>query len=544
MGVMRPLPGESLEELYPDLASEWHPVKNGALTPSDVKPFSQKKVWWQCHEGHEWASTVGNRTQGRGCPVCCGKQVLVGFNDLKSLRPDLAAQWHPLRNGDLSPSQVTLGARIRVWWKCDVAPDHEWEASVFNRTMPESGTGCAVCAGRVVVGSTCLATLFPLVAREWHPSRNLVVTPLMVTPFVTKKVWWLCANGHEWQAAISSRTKGGSACPKCAGKVAITGETDLSTTHPKIANEWHPNKNGSLSASNVKAGTNRPVWWMCSKGHEWRSPPYNRALSNTGCPYCAGQLPILGVNDLGTTHPHLVREWHPSKNGKRRPEDVMAGTSSKVWWICRHGHEWSARVHSRCIGTSCPVCANKQVLAGFNDLLTTNPELATEWSYEKNKGIGPDGVLPFSGTKVWWTCSFGHEWVSTVANRSNGQGCPSCARFGFNPSRDGWLYFLEHPEWKMQQIGISNVIEERLNRHYKNGWELTQLRGPMEGSLTASLERSALRALAKKGAKLGRRGDVGQFDGFTESWPISSLRVSSLDEVINWIYEEDGEEFL
>lgn len=537
---MRPLPGESLQEIFPHLAAEWHAVRNDPLSPSDVKPFSQKKVWWQCHEGHEWTSTIGNRTQGRGCPVCGGKQVSAGFNDLQTLRPDLAAQWHPSRNGDLLPSQVTLGTRTRVWWMCEVAPDHEWEATICNRTTPSVSSGCAVCAGRVVVKSNCLATLFPHVASEWNPTRNEATTPFMVTPFVTKKAWWLCANGHEWQAAISSRTRGESTCPKCAGKVAIAGETDLLTTHPKIAGEWHPTKNGSLTASNVKAGTNKSVWWLCSKGHEWRSAPYNRALSDTGCPYCAGQLPIRGVNDLGTTHPDLVKEWHPSKNGKRRPDDVMAGTSSKIWWMCEFGHEWSAVVYSRSNGIGCPVCANKQVLTGFNDLLTTNPELATQWNHEKNKGVGPDSVTAFSGRKVWWRCSLGHEWTSTVANRSNGQGCPSCARTGFNPSKEGWLYFLQHPEWNMQQIGISNVIEERLNRHFRNGWELAQIRGPMEGSLTASLERSALKALAKRGANLGKRGDVGQFDGFTESWSIASLQATSLDEILGWIYEDES----
>lgn len=100
---------------------------------------------------------------------------------------------------------------------------------------------------------------------------------------------------------------------------------------------------------------------------------------------------------------------------------------------------------------------------------------------------------------------------------------------------------LEHPEWKMQQIGISNLIEERLNRLFGNGWELTQVRGSMEGSLTASLERSALNALAARGAKLGKRGGVGKFDADTESWSISSLVTTNLEEILCWIYQDEAE---
>lgn len=540
MGTATPSLGESLADVFPNLAAEWHPTKNGGLQPTEVKPYSTKKVWWRCGTSadHEWEAVIGNRSQGRGCPICGGKQVLAGFNDLATLRPDLAAEWHPTRNGDLTPSDVTTGTGTRIWWKCPAGPDHEWQTAVTIRTSPATSSGCAICAGRIVVPSTCLATLFPDVAAEWHPTKNNGLTAAEVSPFVTKKVWWRCREGHEWNAQIQSRTRQGTGCPQCAGKVAIPGETDLATLHPTIAAEWHPVKNDGLGPGDVRPGSNRSVWWQCKNGHEWRTVVVNRVGLLSNCPYCAGQRAITGVNDLATTHPKLAAQWHPTKNGDLSPRDVMGGTSRKIWWHCNLGHEWSAAPYSR-VGqnTGCPACANKAVWPGYNDLATTDPALAEEWHPTRNKDITPGDVTAGSSKKHWWLCTEGHEWSSTVANRSWGQGCPTCARSGFNPGKDGWLYFLRHPVWDMFQIGISNVIEERLARHRQSGWEVIEVRGPMPGDHTADLERAALKVMKSRGADLGRRRIGGGFDGYTESWTRESLNVSSIKEILNWIYE-------
>ena len=71
---MRDVKSKSLYEANPQLAAEWHPTKNGDLTPSDVAPSAARKVWWQCAKGHEWESTINNRSKGNGCPCCAGKR--------------------------------------------------------------------------------------------------------------------------------------------------------------------------------------------------------------------------------------------------------------------------------------------------------------------------------------------------------------------------------------------------------------------------------------------------------------------------------------
>ena len=118
--------------------------ENGNLLPSMVKPGSAKKVWWKCEEGHEWQAPIRDRSQKHhGCPYCSGKRLVPGQNDLATINPDLASQWHPTRNGELTPADVKPKSNIKVWWVCKRG--HEWQASINNRAK---GAGCPYCSGR------------------------------------------------------------------------------------------------------------------------------------------------------------------------------------------------------------------------------------------------------------------------------------------------------------------------------------------------------------------------------------------------------------
>ena len=187
-------------------------------------------------------------------------------NILASINPDIAAEWHPTKNEDLTPQNVTASSRKKVWWrgKCG----HEWQAVVYSRT---EGKGCPVCSGRTVLaGFNDLATKIPELASEWHPAKNEKLTPQMITPFSTRKVWWLGKCGHEWQASVYCRTEG-TGCPICAGKTVLSGFNDLGTINPKLAADWHPTKNGDLTPQDVTAFSRKMVWWLCSCGHEWQT---------------------------------------------------------------------------------------------------------------------------------------------------------------------------------------------------------------------------------------------------------------------------------
>ena len=142
------LPGENdLATLFPAVAQAWHPDRNGSLTPAQISPYSNRKVWWQCPRGHPYQAVVSARTaSGSGCPSCTGRRVLAGFNDLATLEPALAQEWHPTLNQGLTPDQVTSGSHKRVWWQCPAG--HVWKAVVYSRARGKR-CGCPVCAGKV-----------------------------------------------------------------------------------------------------------------------------------------------------------------------------------------------------------------------------------------------------------------------------------------------------------------------------------------------------------------------------------------------------------
>ena len=260
---------------HPHLVAEWHPTKNGDLTPDTVTANSDMRVWWICSHGHEWQAVIGRRRYGYGCPICSGLQVLKGFNDLATTHPELAAEWHPTKNGDLTPDAVTRGSQKRVWGLCKHG--HEWQSIVLNRTR---GHGCPYCSirAKALAGFNDLATMHPSIAAEWHPTLNGDLTPQNVTAKSNRIVWWRCAEGHEWQHRIRYRTSHPSVCPYCADVKALAGYNDIATTHPEIAKYWHPTKNGALTSQMVTYRSTQNVWWMLPGGLEWCAP-VNQAIS-------------------------------------------------------------------------------------------------------------------------------------------------------------------------------------------------------------------------------------------------------------------------
>ena len=244
---------------------------------------------------------------------------------------------------------------------------HEWQSPVYTRTS--TGTRCPYCAGKLpIAGQTDLASQFPEIAKQWHPEKNVPLTPEQVLPGSHRLVWWVCDSGHEWQAVVKSRVAG-AGCPICANRTIERGENDLTSTHPELALQWHPGRNGVLTPRDVTAGSHRKVWWLCEKGHEWQASILSRANKGTGCPVCAGRVIVQGENDLESLFPKVARQWHPTRNGALGPEKVSPYSNRRVWWLCGRGHSYQAVIASRTIrGSGCPYCAGRKVLAGFNDL--------------------------------------------------------------------------------------------------------------------------------------------------------------------------------
>jgi G:T-mismatch repair DNA endonuclease (very short patch repair protein) len=287
---------------------------------------------------------------------------------LKIQRPDLVLEWDYQKNAELLPENVFLASSKKVWWKCQKG--HNWKSLISNRTRREKPSGCPFCSGHRVDVHTCLATLSPQVAEQWHPTKNGELTTFDIGHSSRTKIWWVCDKGHEWNCSVSNRNK--TNCPYCAGK-KVNETNSLLFLFPDVATEWHPTKNGLLLPSQIRPGSNKKIWWMCTKDHEWMADPSSRTYRKDGCPYCSGKRTAL-ENSLQTLFPLIAKQWHQTKNPGITPLDVGRGSNKQIWWICNKGHEWKTTVCNRTLqGQGCGHCyvphASKKEISLRNELM-------------------------------------------------------------------------------------------------------------------------------------------------------------------------------
>lgn len=377
--------------IHPDLAAEWHPTNNNGLNPSDITCGSNKKVWWLLpyddpktgkHFNFEWQASVKQRVGNRtGCPYLSGKKIFVGFNDLGSTHPKLSKQWHPTKNGDLKPTDITHSSLLQIWWLLPYDDaitgkhfDFEWRAQVRKRA--NENIGCPFLSNQQVwIGFNDLKSQFPDLAKEWHPTKNGNLKPTDVFYGSTKKVWWLKSYddpktgkhfNFEWEMSLHGRSILGYGCPFLSGQKIWVGFNDLASTHTEIASQWHPTKNGSLKPTEVSAGMDRVVWWVLPYddpktgkhfNFEWKTRIIHRT-EGYGCPYLSGKIVYQGFNDLQTVRPDLALEWHPTKNGDLKPTDITIYSNRKIWWITEfdgQAYEWNMKICDRTLfGSGCP----------------------------------------------------------------------------------------------------------------------------------------------------------------------------------------------
>ena len=286
---------KSLEARYPLLIEEWDVVKNGDLHPNQIAAGSGNRVWWKCAKcGQSWEASPKDRTNGHGCPYCAGVKIASGVNDLATLKPEIAKEWCYEKNGDITPSMISISEKRQYWWKCSRC-GKIWKTSPAAHKKP----GCPNCnhhsaakQRHLIVGKTDLATLHPELLEEWMYDRNDWTDPTNETAQSHEKVWWKCkVCGHEWEAAIGDRSSG-HGCPKCAKQKRVAGRKiplkgqSFGELYPDLLNEWDYEKNKNITPYDFKPFSSVRVWWKCSKcGREWQTSISNRA-AGSGCRSC------------------------------------------------------------------------------------------------------------------------------------------------------------------------------------------------------------------------------------------------------------------
>lgn len=218
---------DSLADKRPDILDKWDYEANGYLKPEMFSVSSNYIVRWRCPKcGHKWKSSINSMTREgrRGCAKCSqlerGKTFTRGVvskrGSLAENMPELAKEWHPVKNGDMTPADVTTGRFKPVWWLCSTC-GYEWEASPNNR---KKGIGCPHCSGRVAMpGVDDIATVYPDVVNYWDYAKNDNVHPEECLPGSGHKVAWICRNcNHEWIQIIRRRIISPYYCPKCKNR--------------------------------------------------------------------------------------------------------------------------------------------------------------------------------------------------------------------------------------------------------------------------------------------------------------------------------------
>ncbi len=274
------------------------------------------------------------------------------------------------------------------------------------------------------------------VLESWDVDKNFPLTPSGVAFRSGKRAWWKCpVCGTHWESRIAERTSG-HGCPECGKKIGIekrrqkqAEKNNFLQNWPELAKEWDYEKNGELRPENISSSSTIKVWWKCEKGHEWVQSINRRTSQNTKCPVCnrSGRI-RKGLTDFGTLYPQYAKEWNYDRN-TLTPFDYSPTSNEKVWWKCEKGHEWQQPIVSRTTMSHsiCPVCSNRKVLKGYNDLQSQCPDLVAEWDFNVNKD-DPSEISINSSKKVSWICiSCGNRFEQRVSDRvKRGTGCPKC----------------------------------------------------------------------------------------------------------------------
>lgn len=326
----------------------------------------------------------------------------------------LLEEWDYESNKDITPDNISYSSRKLVNFKCNKG--HTYHSSMANKTKLSK---CPICSNKkLLVGYNDLASRYQELLKEWDYIKN-EVKPSEIVYGSDMKVWWKCSKGHEWSTRVRNRTIYKTNCPICSRKNSIN--LNLLESYPELLKEWDYDLNKDIDPLNISSKTIK-YWWKCDKGHEFSSS-INSRIKGKICPICEKEKNTISFSDK---YPLYMKEWDFDKNDIN-PYESLPLSHDIVYWKCKLGHSWKTPLYLRLRGTKCPICLNKVVEPGFNDLGTIRSDVAKEWDYSKNKDLLPSNVLSGSRMKVWWKCEFGHSYFASIVNRTKyNSKCPIC----------------------------------------------------------------------------------------------------------------------
>ena len=278
-----------------------------------VFPSSHDKVYWLCPKcNYSYLASPAKRTREKptGCPVCANRVIIPGINDLATVRPDLASEWHPTKNGDLHPTQIAPNYSKKVWWLCPEC-NHVYPKTPNKRVS--TGQGCPkhtkerrsekLHKNALKPGINDIASQCPELLEEWDYEANEgLCSPEDITIGNTSiYINWICSNPeckNKWKATAYSRIHLESGCKLCGikktaearrSRVLKKGINDLASQRPDLLKEWDYEKNADIcQPDEITIGNDRiKVHWKCPVcDQKWKASVYLRVHRNTKCRRC------------------------------------------------------------------------------------------------------------------------------------------------------------------------------------------------------------------------------------------------------------------
>lgn len=249
------LKGSAMLKANPNLFKTWSFIINShfGMDIWKVTRGSDKKAWWYCEHCDEvYDCTISHRIAGNACPFCTGRRV-GRFNNLAVKMPEVAKEWCPTLNGDLTPYDVTFGASDIVWWKCTKCTE-SYDMKVSQKIK---NNNCPYCAGYRIGEYNNFKATHPEVAELWDYEKNGNKLPEhYVKSHKKEKFHWKCkVCGDETYTSIDCK----HGCAVCKSVKVLIGFNDMWTTNPMMASWLLDPEDGYKYMENSNLKTN----WKC-----------------------------------------------------------------------------------------------------------------------------------------------------------------------------------------------------------------------------------------------------------------------------------------
>ena len=470
-----------LTALHPDISREWFTEGNAGKTPDTVNDKTTTPYRWKCNNGHIYKMAPSDRVAykergGIACPYCDGRaKVSVPAVPLSQSHPHIAEHWDSKNNATKEPQEkITAFTQTPYMWICENGHSFRLSPKKYVKYIEEGKSPCQYCRNRRAHTSNSLKTLFPDIAKELAPDNKKGKSADRIFPDSKTKYFWICGDkGHRYSMAPFERIQyfknGETACPYCAGRAVIPGETSLAALFPEIVVMWDSEENNPESTpNNIFPSSTREFSWKCLNGHHFKATP-KKLISYMSegvdlCPYCGERLASPEENSLSACHPDIAAEWCYEKNtGFNDPKKVFYNSLHAYWWRCSQNHEYmmtpSDRVRYKdAKGVACPYCDGRKLYYELS-LLEMHPDISGEWCYEKNTNSkGPGNVSPYSKASTWWkclqcNCLYNMSIADRVQYKIDGEtACPYCSERKIRPENSlGALHPDISEEWVYEE---------------------------------------------------------------------------------------------